>query len=104
MRVKGVTSMSLLLAACGCGEQNILGFWHQLDPVINTAHRRAYVRVVCRECGATFYRIFQLTTGKGRRRLLPWSDWFWSVAPYLPQRVFQRVCGWALWLELNVAL
>ena len=52
LRVAEVTSLTLLARRCiACQHLNILGFWNQLQPVVDHEKRQARVSVSCKKCG-----------------------------------------------------
>lgn len=105
LRVKNLTSFHLILHRCRCGEVGILGFWHQLNPVIDRERRRAWVPVTCRKCLRESRRTFQLTTGKMRPRLFSWLDichWLWMHG--MPHRLWRLLLLPCCWLEEKVRI
>lgn len=100
LRVRGITTMSLFIHHCPCGELSVDGFWWQLDKDIDHRRKIAAIKTPCRTCGLVRRKTYRLTTGRAMPpRLLDWINWFFKLAPWLPRAWMQRAAGLALWLE-----
>ena len=100
--VKDITSWTLIGYRCPCRELNVLGFWHQLEPVIDYDRRIAYAVGKC-VCGKAFKRLFRLTTGY-RQRLFSWAGLFLAALPYVPVRLVRSVTYLVFWLEAKLPI